>query len=961
MNNTHLLQQQHMQRMQQQQLLQQQLQMPTKPNTSPNANNISMNNVGNHSHSHSRSHNAANGMNVMNMQHQHQQQMMAHYVQQQQQQQHVMHSQPPNHSQQRGGHLSVPPPHPQQYPPAAAAAAGGAMNGMAVNHMQQQQPPQVMGNNLGHSHGHSHNHNPQAAAAGFNPPNPGMRRQSSMQQQRRLSNASAAGSAVGGMPPSSAGQQQQHMYQQQQKYLAQQQQQQQQQQTVPIQLQAYQQQQHQQQQQQQMNNMMHVNHQQQQAGAPNRNFHGLSMQQQQQRQMSLNRGSSNISGKTSSNVNLSRSNPMNNPAVTNRIDVSSIQPQRINRSLSSTRRNASNMKYNNGNDLVAAPTSSKQMPIRYGKMQYNGSGNTNNASSNIMGSTHVNGIMHDKSLYGQRAPMPSQHQMAKHSSANIPNSSSSAKSSQVSTTNKQADPLLPSGNRQQSSSAVMHADRSQFEQKQGVTTSSQKVVGASSYSQNKLHQQLARNVFQQDQTDLMDNVQKLRSWEEKLIAIGDHLFGGVSHNFFFKCLSTCSKMRKSRARQVKSRNTQKQSVSNPPDDSSLPNKATDNNSTTSELTQHKRLPVKAKLYADHEEVMDALNERTVQKLQSEYKHSIKFCMFILNTMESIVHDIERQQSNERNHSISENRNESNKNHPKEVQSHISQEAKREANHIFQRSTSLSVSKPESSTVNSAMTEIQIPKGITLRSERNMPFPIPDVADPYVQFESTRYRELFAGDIVAAKDPNSEDLWLIGKVMESWSPSNLKEMNSSKLDVIYSSAISIEIMANDKKPYVLRVKRQYVLPFPRSYKESTEWTNRYKPGIFVLAVHPGHSTLHRARVIDNTTWCKGNDDILVVKYDGDKDNFLSKGEHFILARLVTLIPKDLEKSKGENTSEKVLVSRKRSRSPILQGLDLGRLESFDEDLPSFADPSSSVLDLLFDNASLESDVEAFAKF
>jgi SGF29 tudor-like domain len=61
---------------------------------------------------------------------------------------------------------------------------------------------------------------------------------------------------------------------------------------------------------------------------------------------------------------------------------------------------------------------------------------------------------------------------------------------------------------------------------------------------------------------------------------------------------------------------------------------------------------------------------------------------------------------------------------------------------------------------------------------------------------------------------------------------------------------------------------------------------------VYAMYPQTTSLYTATVIDSTTYCRGDDDIVVVEFDGDEPDASGKMPScHIPARFVTLIPRE----------------------------------------------------------------------
>ena len=93
-----------------------------------------------------------------------------------------------------------------------------------------------------------------------------------------------------------------------------------------------------------------------------------------------------------------------------------------------------------------------------------------------------------------------------------------------------------------------------------------------------------------------------------------------------------------------------------------------------------------------------------------------------------------------------------------------------------------------------------------------------------------------------------------------------------------------------------VERQLVLPLPRSYEEAAEWGARYKKGSRVYAMYPQTTSLYPGTVVDNSTYCRGFDDIIVVEFDEEElDATGSVKQYHIPARFVTLVPREFHAS------------------------------------------------------------------
>lgn len=103
----------------------------------------------------------------------------------------------------------------------------------------------------------------------------------------------------------------------------------------------------------------------------------------------------------------------------------------------------------------------------------------------------------------------------------------------------------------------------------------------------------------------------------------------------------------------------------------------------------------------------------------------------------------------------------------------------------------------------------------------------------------------------------------------------------------------DVEERDEDVGSVEVARHLVLPLPRTYGEAADWASRLKKGSRVYAMYPHTTSLYAATVIDNTTYCRGDDDIVVVEFDGE-DPDATTGQVpacHIPARFVTLIPKE----------------------------------------------------------------------
>eukprot|EP00559_Dactyliosolen_fragilissimus_P004295 CAMPEP_0184866050 /NCGR_PEP_ID=MMETSP0580-20130426/20493_1 /TAXON_ID=1118495 /ORGANISM="Dactyliosolen fragilissimus" /LENGTH=885 /DNA_ID=CAMNT_0027365503 /DNA_START=160 /DNA_END=2817 /DNA_ORIENTATION=- len=173
---------------------------------------------------------------------------------------------------------------------------------------------------------------------------------------------------------------------------------------------------------------------------------------------------------------------------------------------------------------------------------------------------------------------------------------------------------------------------------------------------------------------------------------------------------------------------------------------------------------------------------------------------------------------------------------------------------------------------------------------------------YTKFAQSRFRTLRRGDYVAAK-PQSHDLWILARVMKEWNEIDIPALDLMKLSKVKrDAALKVNVAIQDVDTYdpddptkVKFLHRKNVLPLPSSYEEAASWGSRYVKGARVYAMFPSTTSLYPATVVDNTTYCQGRDDIIVVRFDDDEDDKCVQVERHIPARFVTLIPKEFPAS------------------------------------------------------------------
>jgi len=150
------------------------------------------------------------------------------------------------------------------------------------------------------------------------------------------------------------------------------------------------------------------------------------------------------------------------------------------------------------------------------------------------------------------------------------------------------------------------------------------------------------------------------------------------------------------------------------------------------------------------------------------------------------------------------------------------------------------------------------------------------------FQLLRYRDLKRGDYCAAR-LSSRDLWILAKVLKEYKTTSLTSvytlaplefltLSDARRDALFQKErVMLEDVEDQREQtYGTQVTRNLVLPLARTHFEANEWATRLlKKGSRVYAMYPQTTSLYAATVIDSTTYCRGDDDIIVVQFDGEE--------------------------------------------------------------------------------------------
>jgi hypothetical protein len=162
------------------------------------------------------------------------------------------------------------------------------------------------------------------------------------------------------------------------------------------------------------------------------------------------------------------------------------------------------------------------------------------------------------------------------------------------------------------------------------------------------------------------------------------------------------------------------------------------------------------------------------------------------------------------------------------------------------------------------------------------------------FEISRWRSMLVGDLCCCKVSPQDDHWMVGRVAMAWNPppgASYKSIAAMKpaeraavLDKVAVLDADTTAQREGQQLPMHVMDRGNVLPLPRSVLEAAQWGSRYKKKTPLLAVYPDTTTLYPATAVDNSTYCRGDDDVVVCEFKDD-----GGAKRHVLARHVTLYP------------------------------------------------------------------------
>jgi len=242
------------------------------------------------------------------------------------------------------------------------------------------------------------------------------------------------------------------------------------------------------------------------------------------------------------------------------------------------------------------------------------------------------------------------------------------------------------------------------------------------------------------------------------------------------------------------------------------------------------------------------------------------------------------------------------------------------------SKSGATSDPKQGTATKTTASAGNPEGSTLRKMRKKKLPMNTEPQPAIPetdsagrrlvskkdhnvrlFELLRFRGLKVGDFVAART-TSRDLWILAKVLREYPgienhslpPLEFLQLSEARRDSLFKEKVHIKDVEGDG--HTFQVARNLILPLPRTYSEAADWCGRIKKGMRCYSMYPETTSLYPATVFDSTTYCRDQDDIIVVEFDGEEpDEAGVIPRYHIPARFATLIPKEFPSAQPPSTS------------------------------------------------------------
>jgi hypothetical protein len=402
------------------------------------------------------------------------------------------------------------------------------------------------------------------------------------------------------------------------------------------------------------------------------------------------------------------------------------------------------------------------------------------------------------------------------------------------------------------------------------------------------------------------------NWVDKTIWASRQFMGGQAINGFLRVTASMQRMKKQRQRQLAKTSTVGATSGG--------GGGGDNNNNNGKRDLEISHTAEGQTDQEAEETLklDVMNGRTAKKFKTEMEQGIEFCQFLHETIRQLIVEIDPSftppaplSSNGASSASLQTREWQKRGVP--MAEPISAGNLRDSPSQPTGATGASSSQANRSKAAPAASS-GLASESTLRKSRKKKLP-PSTEAPIAvpEFDPSgkrllsrkehclriaeviRFRALHKGDFVAAR-LSSRDLWILGRVEKDYmshslSPAEFLLVTEARRSQLFRDKVFIQDIEDPGASQA--VARDLVLPLPRSFSEAAEWCSRLKKGFRVYAMYPNTTSLYSATVVDSTTYARGDDDIVVVEFDGDEPD-ADTGQVpkcHIPARFVTLIPRD----------------------------------------------------------------------
>jgi hypothetical protein len=116
------------------------------------------------------------------------------------------------------------------------------------------------------------------------------------------------------------------------------------------------------------------------------------------------------------------------------------------------------------------------------------------------------------------------------------------------------------------------------------------------------------------------------------------------------------------------------------------------------------------------------------------------------------------------------------------------------------------------------------------------------------------------------------------------PISLKAKRESILSTNRVQVQDYDDCGSNDPATIKSLARSLVLPLPRSIIEGNQWCSFLSKGVRSYAMYPSTTAFYPCTVVDSTTYCQGDNDIVVVEFDGDEGKII----HVVIILLIDCV-------------------------------------------------------------------------